>query len=182
MDRLEMAYKGAMSSETSIHSDQHNIQYEVAMQKASIPATVKEKEAGRSSSSCTPVHEQSMSTIQDRLKDPPPPARATFLASFCRAIGWDYLPQRLHDLNTLPTEICDTSTVNISEKATRSTSSSSKQDKSTTKAKSPQTSAQSLCHGKENDKGQMKRHYSLRARLKGIWKTASPNTEKQKMR
>ncbi|KAJ5708082.1 hypothetical protein N7488_007883 [Penicillium malachiteum] len=70
----------------------------------------------------------------------------------------------------------------MSEKETRSTSSSSKQEKSTAKANSPQTSAPSLFYGKESHKGQIKRHYSLRARLKGIWKTASPNTEKQEMR
>ncbi|KAJ5708081.1 hypothetical protein N7488_007882 [Penicillium malachiteum] len=85
MDRFEMAYKGAMSSQTSIHSDQHNSQREAATQKATIPTTVKEKDAEQSSSSCTPVHEQSMTTIDSRLKDPPPPARATFPCLFLQS-------------------------------------------------------------------------------------------------
>ncbi|KAJ6015706.1 hypothetical protein N7540_010297 [Penicillium herquei] len=172
-----MSYKGAMSSQTSIHSDQHNLQHEVATEKATVPATVKEKEAERSSSSSTPVHEQSMPAIDDRLKDPLPPARETSLASFCRAIGRGHLPQWLHDSNTVPEEVCDKSTITLSKKEIRSTSSSSKQEKSTTKAKSPQNADPSLRHGKENHKGQVKRHYSLRERLKGVWKTALPNTE-----
>ncbi|KAJ5731087.1 uncharacterized protein N7483_005595 [Penicillium malachiteum] len=173
---MKTAYKGAMSSQTSNHSDQHNLQREVATQKAAIPATANDKETARSSSSSTPVREQSTTAIDDRLKDPPP-ARETFLASLCRAIGRSHLTQWLHDSNTVPAEVCDTSTVNLSKKENRATPSSSKQDKSTAKAESPQNAALSHCHGKENHKVQVKHRYSLRERLKGVWKTTLPNTE-----